>query len=80
MTLIGVAGIVRNRWPASSGMGGRNQSESVAGFARNRRPESSGICTHWYKKYYKDADENFLIDTDAIMYDFLDVIFENSQL
>ena len=36
--------------------------------------------SHWYRKYYTDADENFLIDTDAIMYDFLDVIFENSQL
>ena len=40
----GVAGMLRNRWPASSGIGGRNQSEWVAGFARNRRPESRGIC------------------------------------
>jgi len=38
-----VAGVVRNRWPACPGMGGRNQSEWVAGFLRNRRPESSGI-------------------------------------
>ena len=35
--------MLRNRWPASSGIGRQNQSEWVAGFARNRRPESSGI-------------------------------------
>jgi len=31
--------------PDSSGMGGRNQPESVAGLNRNRRPEWIGICT-----------------------------------
>jgi len=31
----GVAGMLRNRWPEWSGMGGRNQSESVAGMRRN---------------------------------------------
>jgi hypothetical protein len=36
--------------------------------------------SHWYKRYYTDADENFAVDTDAVMYDFLDVIFDNSQL
>ena len=36
--------------------------------------------SHWYKKYYTDASENFSIDTDSIMYDFLDVVFENSRL
>ena len=35
--------MLRNRWPTSSGISGRNQSEWVAGFDRNRRPESSGI-------------------------------------
>ena len=36
--------------------------------------------SHWYKRYYADADDNFAVDTDAVMYDFLDLIFENSQL
>ena len=31
------------RWPESSGMGGRNQSEWVAGFVRNQWPDCSGI-------------------------------------
>ena len=43
MSLMRVAEIVRNGWPACSGIGGRNQSEWVAGFLRNRRPESTGI-------------------------------------
>ena len=37
------AGILRNRWPDSSGMGGRIRPEWVAGFARNGWPDSAGI-------------------------------------
>ena len=46
--------MLRNRWPACSGIGGRNQSESVAGFVRNRRPESSGICTFSANTFFFD--------------------------
>ena len=35
MTLMRVAGIVRNRWPACPGMGGRLRPESPAGIERN---------------------------------------------
>jgi len=47
--------MLRNRWPDSSGISGRNQSEWVAGFNRNHRPVSGGICNLFldedYKKY-----------------------------
>lgn len=38
-----MAGILRNRWPRSIGIDGRNRLESVAGINRNRWPESIGI-------------------------------------
>ena len=36
--------------------------------------------SHWYQHYYIDADNNFTVHCDSIMYDFLDAVFENSQL
>jgi len=36
--------------------------------------------SHWYSRYYTDADENYTVDPDDPMYDFLDVIFDQSNL
>jgi len=40
---LGVAGMLRNGWPESIGMPGRNGSEQVAGINRNQWPECVGI-------------------------------------
>ena len=40
VTLGGVAGMLRNGWPESIGMPGRNGSEQVAGMRRNTHPLS----------------------------------------
>jgi hypothetical protein len=41
-----VAGFLRNQWPLSTGMPGRNATESVAGFDRNWWPTCSGIRSY----------------------------------
>jgi len=56
--------MLRNRWPTSSGISGRNQSESVAGFARNRRPESSGIRR--YREIQNPKQRYTLIDRQKL--------------
>jgi hypothetical protein len=38
----GVAGISRNQWPASGGIGGRNPAEWVAGISRNTQGHLDG--------------------------------------
>ena len=49
---LGVAGILRNRWPEWIGTGGRNPPEWVAAMERNRWPESSGICICYFTDSY----------------------------
>jgi len=41
-----MAGMLRNGWPESIGMPGRNGSEPVAGINRNQWPEGVGIRTY----------------------------------
>jgi hypothetical protein len=51
----GVAGMLRNGWPACPGIGGRNQSEWVADINRNQWPEWSGICM-LYQDFFSFAE------------------------
>ena len=39
----GVSGMLRNGWPESIGMPGRNESEQVSGIGRNQCPAWPGI-------------------------------------
>ena len=49
----GVAGMLRNGWPESIGMPGRNGSEQVAGIDRNQWPECVGIRNiRWIPNYH----------------------------